>query len=242
MGRWMSPDWADKPEAVPYSSLDNPQTLNLYGYVGNNPLSRADADGHVWPWLQKLWDVISYPGILNDPKLSPAQRQTAIGEAYAAHDEAAHELVTTTIEFVQAAAAGESPAGAPPEITPGEVGVPATAETLASRANTIQNAQDSFGQTKSTTAAASVTDANGNTSILVGSSRNALTPSQRAALQPGETAVTGSGHAETTVINAAQSQGMTVNSVAASRPICSDCAQAIHNAGAQPASPLKQPQ
>src|SRR5271170_406064 len=42
MGRWMSPDWADKPEAVPYSSLDNPQTLNLYGYVNNNPLSKAD--------------------------------------------------------------------------------------------------------------------------------------------------------------------------------------------------------
>ena len=46
MGRWMSPDWADKPEAVPYSSLDNPQSLNLYGYVRNNPLSHADADGH----------------------------------------------------------------------------------------------------------------------------------------------------------------------------------------------------
>jgi RHS repeat-associated protein len=46
MGRWMSPDWADKPEAVPYSSLDNPQSLNLYGYVLNSPLSHADADGH----------------------------------------------------------------------------------------------------------------------------------------------------------------------------------------------------
>ena len=46
MGRWMSPDWADRPEAVPYSSLDNPQSLNLYGYVGNNPLSKADRDGH----------------------------------------------------------------------------------------------------------------------------------------------------------------------------------------------------
>ncbi|WP_158945499.1 RHS repeat-associated core domain-containing protein [Granulicella sp. S190] len=32
MGRWMSPAWADKPEAIPYSSLDNPQSLNLYGY------------------------------------------------------------------------------------------------------------------------------------------------------------------------------------------------------------------
>jgi len=48
MGRWMSPDWADKPEAVPYSSLGDPQSLNLYIYVGNNPLSRADLDGHGW--------------------------------------------------------------------------------------------------------------------------------------------------------------------------------------------------
>ena len=31
---------------MPYASLDNPQTLNLYAYVENGPLSRADADGH----------------------------------------------------------------------------------------------------------------------------------------------------------------------------------------------------
>ena len=49
MGRWMSPDWAAKPEAVPYSDLMNPQSLNLYSYVNNNPLSRADADGHCYP-------------------------------------------------------------------------------------------------------------------------------------------------------------------------------------------------
>jgi RHS repeat-associated protein len=49
MGRWMSPDWADKPEAVPYSDLANPQSLNLYGYVNNNPLSKADPDGHCPP-------------------------------------------------------------------------------------------------------------------------------------------------------------------------------------------------
>jgi RHS repeat-associated protein len=55
-GRWMSPDWADKPEAVPYSSLGNPQSLNLYGYVGNNPLSNSDADGHVI-WCPKCLDL-----------------------------------------------------------------------------------------------------------------------------------------------------------------------------------------
>jgi RHS repeat-associated protein len=45
-GRWMSPDWSAKEEPVPYAKLDNPQSLNLYAYVGNNPLSQADSDGH----------------------------------------------------------------------------------------------------------------------------------------------------------------------------------------------------
>jgi RHS repeat-associated protein len=45
MGRFMSPDWADKPEAAPYTVLGNPQILNLYAYVGNNPISGYDRDG-----------------------------------------------------------------------------------------------------------------------------------------------------------------------------------------------------
>jgi len=50
MGRFMSPDWSAKEEPVPYAKLDDPQTLNLYSYVGNNPLARADADGHCFPF------------------------------------------------------------------------------------------------------------------------------------------------------------------------------------------------
>jgi len=46
MGRFMSPDWSAKEEPVPYAKLDDPQTLNLYAYVGNNPMDRVDADGH----------------------------------------------------------------------------------------------------------------------------------------------------------------------------------------------------
>jgi RHS repeat-associated protein len=46
MGRFMSPDWSANVEPVPYAKLYDPQTLNLYSYVGNNPLARADADGH----------------------------------------------------------------------------------------------------------------------------------------------------------------------------------------------------
>jgi len=47
MGRFMSPDWSAKIRPVPYAKLDNPQSLNLYAYVGNNPLSRVDPDGHI---------------------------------------------------------------------------------------------------------------------------------------------------------------------------------------------------
>jgi RHS repeat-associated protein len=45
-GRWMSPDWSVKAEPVPYAKLANPQSLNLYSYVWNGPLARADLDGH----------------------------------------------------------------------------------------------------------------------------------------------------------------------------------------------------
>jgi RHS repeat-associated protein len=46
LGRFTSPDWSDKPEPVAYANLNDPQTLNLYGYVRNNPLAHSDPDGH----------------------------------------------------------------------------------------------------------------------------------------------------------------------------------------------------
>jgi hypothetical protein len=42
----MSTDWALVPTPVPFATLDNPQSLNLYSYVGNNPLSKRDVHGH----------------------------------------------------------------------------------------------------------------------------------------------------------------------------------------------------
>jgi RHS repeat-associated protein len=45
-GRWMIPDWAAKATAVPYADFGDPQTLNLYAYVRNNPVAGVDADGH----------------------------------------------------------------------------------------------------------------------------------------------------------------------------------------------------
>ena len=59
MGRWLSPDWSAKYEPVPYAKLDNPQSLNLYGYVLNNPLSHADPDGHQCDTCQKVWSWLT---------------------------------------------------------------------------------------------------------------------------------------------------------------------------------------
>ncbi|MDR3414518.1 MAG: RHS repeat-associated core domain-containing protein, partial [Formivibrio sp.] len=60
MGRFMSPDWSAKIMPVPYATMGDPQSLNLYAYVRNNPLTGVDADGHcdkngmlcqAWTWL-----------------------------------------------------------------------------------------------------------------------------------------------------------------------------------------------
>ena len=46
-GRFISPDWSGKTEAVPYANFEDPQSLNLYAYVGNEPLTGVDANGHL---------------------------------------------------------------------------------------------------------------------------------------------------------------------------------------------------
>ncbi|MBV9770753.1 MAG: hypothetical protein JOZ32_14355 [Bryobacterales bacterium] len=49
MGRFMSPDSVEEgldPVPVPWANFENPQSLNLYAYVRNNPLSNSDPDGN----------------------------------------------------------------------------------------------------------------------------------------------------------------------------------------------------
>jgi hypothetical protein len=48
----MIPDWSEKAVTVPYAHFGNPQSLNLYSYVQNNPTTTGDPDGHC------CWDEI----------------------------------------------------------------------------------------------------------------------------------------------------------------------------------------
>ena len=57
LGRFTSPDWSAKPEPVPYADLSNPQSLNQYIYVLNNPLAHPDADGHCCDFSGAWQDV-----------------------------------------------------------------------------------------------------------------------------------------------------------------------------------------
>jgi RHS repeat-associated protein len=49
LGRWISADWNAAPVPVPYADFHDPQSLNLYQFVGGNPASKADPDGHEIP-------------------------------------------------------------------------------------------------------------------------------------------------------------------------------------------------
>jgi RHS repeat-associated protein len=63
LGRFMTPDWAAKPTAVPYAHYGNPQSLNLYSYVQNNPTTTGDPDGHCPPCGEELLEdlALEYP-------------------------------------------------------------------------------------------------------------------------------------------------------------------------------------
>ena len=68
-GRFTSPDWSAKPQPVQYADLTDPQTLNLYAYVRNNPLGRADLDGHSDYIWQKLKNAASGHGWKTDAQV-----------------------------------------------------------------------------------------------------------------------------------------------------------------------------
>ena len=46
-GRFVSPDWSAKIQPVPYATIADPQSLNLYSYVHDNPITGLDPDGHL---------------------------------------------------------------------------------------------------------------------------------------------------------------------------------------------------
>ena len=77
LGRFMIPDWAASPTAVPYAHFGNPQSLNLYSYVENNPTTTGDPDGHDCPVCEGLAIKI----IINVVEITPVAEKLAVQTA-----------------------------------------------------------------------------------------------------------------------------------------------------------------
>lgn len=101
VGRWMSPDWSASPSGIPYASLGDPQSLNLYGYVRNNPLSRADADGHCDPGQCMAIALGIFYGIMRDGGVKPYLKNVGTGIAKG--------LGSLAVNGAKLAAAGPNP-------------------------------------------------------------------------------------------------------------------------------------
>ena len=241
MGRFMSPDWSAKEDPVPYAKLDNPQTLNLYAYVQNNPLFKPDLDGHGCPpdcssqspapggsanpannsFLQ--WVQAETAGTVEMGKqaFSMLSALPVVGVLFGADSAAVSAIQGNTGEATTTAALAAIPAG-------GEIGAGGRALELAG----------TMGKTADFVTIAVTKTAEG--VDVVSSSEKAVRPAVQAALRPGEVAVQGAGHAEVTGVNGARQMGLTPTGVGASRGICPSCADFLRSAGVSALSALKQ--
>jgi RHS repeat-associated protein len=249
LGRFITPDWAAKATAVPYAHFGNPQSLTLYSYVQNNPTTMGDPDGHKLPlFAPSFFTAGTFIEAWKEIKNSPAQAWHDVKQSSAAFVQSVFNLLP--VGDNKPNPNYQPPTGPQPSTSavgtlttvgltagtaalPGAKGAGAVVEdtNLATRAQEIHGALDPIAQNMRSTAVANVTNADGTVSTLVSSSRNTVAPAQRAVLQPGETAVSGAGHAEETIMNAAQQNGQTVNSMGVSRPPCPSCAQKLDQAG-----------
>ena len=134
MGRWMSPDWSAKEEPVPYAKLDDPQSLNLYGYVGNNPLARADADGHCF------WDLCIAEGTLTVEAVVGA---AAITTAYLATPNG--QALIHSVSQLFSSSSSSSQLSAP---APAPAAAKAPAATLPDDANVVRGGSGESGGAK----------------------------------------------------------------------------------------------
>jgi hypothetical protein len=113
--------------------------------------------------------------------------------------------------------------------------------TPGERAAELQGQLPAGSQGRVTMGVGDGTDASGAVRRVVGTSeRNGyLRAGVRDGITPGEEVAAGDGHAEASILQYMEENGITPGEIAAGRPICQACAGAIDGAGATPGSPLK---
>jgi len=253
----------------------NPQSLNRYAYVLNNPLKYTDPTGYYvyeggytdnYDPTRHSYTVPNTAGLIGaevwflgpgDAKLlygTETPMRVAMWRVVATNDQPAALVNQGTLAAAVAMAAAvprnQGPSGisgiAAPEgigADPWETGswrqLPLPEGDLTVRVQELHRLLDPIAQNRRTTAIVRTVGPDGKIVSIVASSEPGLAPIQRAALRPGEIEATGPGHAEITALRRASELSLQPLEVAASRPICPDCAWAIYQVGAIPISPLK---
>jgi RHS repeat-associated protein len=120
LGRWVSADWSATPIPVPYADFGDPQSLNLYQFVGGNPASKADATGHC------VWDLCIAEGAATYAAVTGAVALTAAALSTPAGQQATKAAADITDHVISSVASGiknlfssQSKADAPSGAVPG---------------------------------------------------------------------------------------------------------------------------
>jgi RHS repeat-associated protein len=105
-GRWLSSDWSFVPVPVPYANLSNPQTLNLYAMVADDPESFTDLDGHgsngeCYGFFSCLGNALLTDNVLGigrqDPNNSSGTVGAAVGDFVATVQGAVETVVSAPV-------------------------------------------------------------------------------------------------------------------------------------------------
>lgn len=236
LGRFMTADWSATPEAVPYAKLGAPQTLNLYAYVGNNPVTAVDLDGH----NENTAGNPGSPGCNESTTAGCAtDKQGGTQSSDSFLGMLSQELSDTFWGMADALAGKQVGPGTEGEKESASVDgmLVAGMSTEAGAAGRAVELAETLGKTKDFVTIA-VTETKEGISV-VSSSESALRPAVRAALKEGEVAAKGAGHAEVTGVRVARNMGLTPTGVAASRGICPSCAQFLRDVGVAALTALK---
>ena len=210
---------------------------NLYRYVFNNPTNLTDPSGEIAPI------IVGTVRLALEFAKNPAVRRAATAAAGAAA-KALLDLLRDNASNSNGEGGENSASGNPADQAPGgeQPGGPSCGpsdpdgiESAAERADEIHSVLDSRARRSRTTA---VTETQEGVRVISSSERR-LTPAQRAQLRDSEIEGVGLGHAEVTGIRAARGAGLTPTGTAASRPICSNCADTLRSHGVKPLSSLK---
>jgi len=153
LGRWVSADWSATPIPVPYANFGDPQSLNLYGFVGGNPASKTDIDGHCF-WdacAVETYLVVTGAVALTAAALATPAGQQATKAAVQMADHAtgwAAEKAAQGMHALSGILSGKHPSPPP--------SVPATATQTGAPASTATAAQTTVPATTATKAQTSV--------------------------------------------------------------------------------------